>query len=157
MVTQEHRLYTVPARHGPALPCTTSVRRPARSRPSYRLDGAFDAQHRKVPHILSRDPGALHFQTHWRDCTTAVMVKCLLRSLLLYCSALLLPAPLRATYHLGAGDPQLIAAQSYAQTRNNGRPPIRTLNPASKFQKEVCLLIWSRLSDRLEETNDVFF
>ncbi|XP_075869669.1 matrilin-3a isoform X4 [Nelusetta ayraudi] len=59
------------------------------------------------------------------------MVKCLLRSLLLYCSALLLPAThVRATYHLGAGDPQLIAAQSYAQTRNNGRPPMRTLNPA---------------------------
>uniref|UniRef100_A0A673BUH0 Matrilin 3a n=1 Tax=Sphaeramia orbicularis TaxID=375764 RepID=A0A673BUH0_9TELE len=52
---------------------------------------------------------------------------------LLTCASLLL-AHVRATYpphhHQGAGDPQLIAAQSYAQTRNNGRPPIRTLNPA---------------------------
>lgn len=48
------------------------------------------------------------------------------------CCASLLLAGVRATYHLGTGDPQLIAAQSYAQTRNNGRPPIRTLNPASE-------------------------
>ncbi|XP_051265445.1 matrilin-3a isoform X5 [Dicentrarchus labrax] len=48
---------------------------------------------------------------------------------LLYCASLLL-SDAQATYHLSAGDPQLIAAQSYAQTRNNGRPPIRTLNPA---------------------------
>ncbi|XP_035534909.1 matrilin-3a isoform X1 [Morone saxatilis] len=48
---------------------------------------------------------------------------------LLYCASLLL-SDARATYHLSAGDPQLIAAQSYAQTRNNGRPPTRTLNPA---------------------------
>ncbi|KAI3364226.1 hypothetical protein L3Q82_011031 [Scortum barcoo] len=47
----------------------------------------------------------------------------------LYCASLLLSDVL-ATYHLSAGDPQLIAAQSYAQTRNNGRPPVRTLNPA---------------------------
>ncbi|XP_044025907.1 matrilin-3a isoform X4 [Siniperca chuatsi] len=55
-------------------------------------------------------------------------MKSLLLSLL-YCASLLLSDVL-ATYHLSAGDPQLIAAQSYAQTRNNGRPPIRTLNPA---------------------------
>ncbi|XP_010738993.1 matrilin-3a isoform X2 [Larimichthys crocea] len=48
---------------------------------------------------------------------------------LLYCSALLLSDVL-ATYHHGAVDPHMIAAQSYAQTRNNGRPPTRTLNPA---------------------------
>uniref|UniRef100_A0A3Q3RSR3 Matrilin 3 n=1 Tax=Mastacembelus armatus TaxID=205130 RepID=A0A3Q3RSR3_9TELE len=45
------------------------------------------------------------------------------------CAALLLSDVL-ATYHLRAGDPQLIAAQSYAQTRNNGRPPARNLNPS---------------------------
>ncbi|XP_063758446.1 matrilin-3a isoform X2 [Eleginops maclovinus] len=49
---------------------------------------------------------------------------------LLCCAALLLP-DVRATYPLSAGDPQLIVAQSYAQTRLNGRPPIRTLNPES--------------------------
>ncbi|XP_071324155.1 matrilin-3a isoform X1 [Trachinotus anak] len=48
---------------------------------------------------------------------------------LLYCVSLLLSDVL-GTYHLSAGDPHLIAAQSYAQTRNNGRPPFRTLNPA---------------------------
>ncbi|XP_022593575.1 matrilin-3-like [Seriola dumerili] len=48
---------------------------------------------------------------------------------LLYCASLLLSDVL-GTYHLNAGDPHLIAAQSYAQTRNNGRPPLRTLNPA---------------------------
>uniref|UniRef100_A0A8C3ATZ3 Matrilin 3a n=1 Tax=Cyclopterus lumpus TaxID=8103 RepID=A0A8C3ATZ3_CYCLU len=47
------------------------------------------------------------------------------------CSLLsLLLSDVLATYHLSAGDPQLIAAQSYAQTRNNGRAPFRTLNPA---------------------------
>lgn len=45
---------------------------------------------------------------------------------------LLLLAGARATYPLGPGDPRLLAAQSHAQTRNNGRPPLRTLNPASK-------------------------
>ncbi|XP_013871153.1 matrilin-3a isoform X2 [Austrofundulus limnaeus] len=44
-------------------------------------------------------------------------------------SALLLCDVTRATYLLGAGDPHLISAQSYAQTRHNGRPPLRTLNP----------------------------
>ncbi|XP_055362084.1 matrilin-3a [Betta splendens] len=55
-------------------------------------------------------------------------MKALSRSLLL-CASLLL-ADVLATYHLGARDPQLIAAQSYAQTRNNGRPPHRTLSPS---------------------------
>lgn len=49
--------------------------------------------------------------------------------------AALLAADVRATYHLSPGDPRLVAAQSYAQTRNNGRPPLRTLNPASKVQE----------------------
>ncbi|XP_018550479.1 matrilin-3a [Lates calcarifer] len=49
---------------------------------------------------------------------------------LLYCASLLLSDVLGTYHHLSAGDPQLIAAQSYAQTRNNGRPPQRTLNPA---------------------------
>ncbi|XP_041832379.1 matrilin-3a [Melanotaenia boesemani] len=49
---------------------------------------------------------------------------------LLYCAALLLSDVVQATYHLGLGDPQLIAAQSYAQSRHNGRPPLRTLDPA---------------------------
>ncbi|XP_077949291.1 matrilin-3a isoform X3 [Gasterosteus aculeatus] len=43
--------------------------------------------------------------------------------------SLLLLSDVLATYHLGVGDPQRIAAQSYAQTRTNGRPPFRTLNP----------------------------
>ncbi|XP_010771545.1 matrilin-3a isoform X3 [Notothenia coriiceps] len=55
------------------------------------------------------------------------MMKTLLWSLLC-CAALLLPDA-RATHPLNAGDPRLISAQSYAQTRLNGRPPIRTLNP----------------------------
>ncbi|KAK9531429.1 hypothetical protein VZT92_010855 [Zoarces viviparus] len=42
----------------------------------------------------------------------------------------LLLSDVLATYHISAGDPQLIAAQSYAQTRNNGRPPFRTLDPS---------------------------
>ncbi|KAL6095855.1 matn3 [Pungitius sinensis] len=41
----------------------------------------------------------------------------------------LLLSDVLATYHSSVGDPQLIAAQSYAQTRNHGRPPFRTLNP----------------------------
>ncbi|XP_076730067.1 matrilin-3a isoform X1 [Maylandia zebra] len=49
--------------------------------------------------------------------------------ILLYCAAPLL-SDVQGTYHLMAGDPELMAAQSYAQTRNNGHPPLRTLNPA---------------------------
>ncbi|XP_067339150.1 matrilin-3a isoform X2 [Channa argus] len=56
------------------------------------------------------------------------MMKSLLLSLL-YCASLLLSDAL-ATYQLSAEDPQMIAAQSYAQSRNNGRPPLRTLNPS---------------------------
>lgn len=51
--------------------------------------------------------------------------------IVLYCAAPLL-SDVQGTYHLMAGDPELMAAQSYAQTRNNGHPPLRTLNPASK-------------------------
>ncbi|XP_020570565.1 matrilin-3 isoform X4 [Oryzias latipes] len=50
---------------------------------------------------------------------------------LLYCTALLLSDVVQATYHLRSGDPQLIAAQSYAQARHNARPPFRTLNPTN--------------------------
>ncbi|XP_034756252.1 matrilin-3a isoform X1 [Etheostoma cragini] len=57
-----------------------------------------------------------------------IMMKSSLWSLLL-CASLLLSDVL-ATYQLNAWDHQLIAAQSYAQTRNNGRPPSRTLDPA---------------------------
>lgn len=57
----------------------------------------------------------------------------MLRKLLLFAAAALLSG-VRATFHLSPGDPQLVAAQSYAQSRNNARPPIRTLNPASKVQ-----------------------
>ena len=64
------------------------------------------------------------------DPVQAETMKCVLWSLL--CCASLLMADVLATYHLSAGDAQLIAAQSYAQSRNNGRPPLRTLNPASK-------------------------
>ncbi|KAL7388397.1 hypothetical protein ABVT39_013031 [Epinephelus coioides] len=56
------------------------------------------------------------------------MMKSVLCSLL-SCASLLLSDVL-ATYHLSVGDPQLISAQSFAQSRNNGRPPLRTLNPA---------------------------
>lgn len=56
-------------------------------------------------------------------------MKSLLCSLLY--SASLLMSDVLATYQLNAGDPHLISAQSYAQSRNNGRPPTRTLNPAS--------------------------
>ncbi|KAM6906795.1 transmembrane matrix receptor MUP-4-like [Lycodopsis pacificus] len=42
----------------------------------------------------------------------------------------LLLSDVLATYHISAEDPRLIAAQSYAQTRNNGRPPFRTLDPS---------------------------
>uniref|UniRef100_A0A1A7XFC5 Matrilin 3a n=1 Tax=Iconisemion striatum TaxID=60296 RepID=A0A1A7XFC5_9TELE len=55
-------------------------------------------------------------------------MKLLFQSLLL-CALLLLSDVAQATYHLGAGDPQLLAAQSHAQTRLNGRPPLRTLHP----------------------------
>ncbi|XP_028295280.1 matrilin-3a isoform X1 [Gouania willdenowi] len=48
---------------------------------------------------------------------------------LLYCAALLVSDTM-ATYHLSPGDPQLMAAQSYAQSRINRQQPIRTLNPA---------------------------
>ncbi|XP_060907876.1 matrilin-3a isoform X5 [Labrus mixtus] len=58
----------------------------------------------------------------------ADMMKSFLWSLL-YCGSLLL-SDVRATYHLSAGDPHLLAAQSHAQSRLNGRPPFRTINPA---------------------------
>lgn len=70
-------------------------------------------------------------RTDRRRTLRAGTMKSLLWSLL--CCASLLLSDVLATYHLSAGDPQLIAAQSFAQTRNNGRPPIRTLNPASEF------------------------
>lgn len=53
---------------------------------------------------------------------------------LLYCVLLLFSDAL-ATYHLRAGNPHLITAQSYAQTRHNSQPILRTLNPTSKFMK----------------------
>ncbi|KAM4522771.1 matrilin-3a [Odontesthes bonariensis] len=49
----------------------------------------------------------------------------------LFSASLLLSDVVQATYSIRPGDPQLIAAQSYAQSRNNGRPPLRTLNPAN--------------------------
>uniref|UniRef100_A0A1A8IGH8 Matrilin 3a n=1 Tax=Nothobranchius kuhntae TaxID=321403 RepID=A0A1A8IGH8_NOTKU len=57
-------------------------------------------------------------------------MKPFLQSLLL-CSLLLFSDVAQATYHLGAVDPHLTAAQSHAQTRLNGRPPFRSLNPAN--------------------------
>ncbi|XP_032398834.1 matrilin-3a isoform X3 [Etheostoma spectabile] len=56
------------------------------------------------------------------------MMKSSLWSLLLWAALLL--SDVLATYQLNAWDHQLIAAQSHAQTRNNGRPPSRTLDPA---------------------------
>ena len=71
------------------------------------------------------------------DPLQADTMKSLLWSLL--CCASLLLSDVQATYHhLSAVDPQVIAAQSYAQTRNNGRPPHRTLNPASKSYWALC-------------------
>lgn len=97
------------------------------SRPASGLDGLFDVLHREAPHMWLQGRGPLLRPERTRSDT----MRCLLRSLL--CCAALLLSGVRATYHPGAGEPQLIAAQSYAQTRNNGRPPMRTLNPASKF------------------------
>ncbi|XP_068198380.1 matrilin-3a isoform X2 [Antennarius striatus] len=51
-------------------------------------------------------------------------------SLMSGAALLLLLSGVRATFHLHGGDPHLMAAQSHAQTRHNGRPPARTLNPA---------------------------
>ncbi|XP_061602904.1 matrilin-3a isoform X5 [Cololabis saira] len=48
---------------------------------------------------------------------------------LLTCAVLMLADAVQATYHLRAGDPRLVPAQSYAQTRHNGQPPHRTLSP----------------------------
>ncbi|XP_021175400.2 matrilin-3a isoform X3 [Fundulus heteroclitus] len=49
---------------------------------------------------------------------------------LLYCALLLFSDYAHATYHLRAGGP-LITAQSYAQTRHNAQPVLRTLNPTN--------------------------
>ncbi|XP_074472371.1 matrilin-3a isoform X1 [Sebastes fasciatus] len=48
----------------------------------------------------------------------------------LSCVSLLLADVLATYHHLSETAPQLLAAQSFAQTRTNGRPPFRTLNPA---------------------------
>uniref|UniRef100_A0A8C6TID4 Matrilin 3a n=1 Tax=Neogobius melanostomus TaxID=47308 RepID=A0A8C6TID4_9GOBI len=48
---------------------------------------------------------------------------------LVYSACLLLWDVLATYTHMGALDPHAIAAQSYAQSRHNARPPLRTLNP----------------------------
>lgn len=53
----------------------------------------------------------------------------------LFCVSLLFSDVAHATYHLKAGDHQLKTAQSYAQTRHNAQPVLRTLNIASKWIK----------------------
>ncbi|MEQ2306589.1 hypothetical protein AMECASPLE_009730 [Ameca splendens] len=50
---------------------------------------------------------------------------------LLCCVLQLFSDVAHATYHLRAGDSELITAQSYAQTRHNGQPKLRTLNPTN--------------------------
>ncbi|XP_043963257.1 matrilin-3a [Gambusia affinis] len=50
---------------------------------------------------------------------------------LLFCVSLLFSDVAHATYHLKAGNHQLKTAQSYAQTRHNAQPLLRTLNPAN--------------------------
>ncbi|XP_017157820.1 matrilin-3a isoform X4 [Poecilia reticulata] len=50
---------------------------------------------------------------------------------LLFCVSLLFSDVAHATYHLKAGDSRLKTAQSYAQTRHNAQPVLRTLNPAN--------------------------
>lgn len=52
-----------------------------------------------------------------------VMMKCWLWGLV--CGTPFMLGDVLATYRLNA--------QSFAQSRNNGRPPTRTLNPESKF------------------------
>lgn len=91
-----------------------------RSAPTSGLDSAFDVS----------DPDALHM---WTRSDPLGSPEEPLRAGKMQCKLLLfvLLADVRATYHL---DPQHLAAQSYARTRNNARPPLRTLNPASKVQ-----------------------
>lgn len=94
-----------------------------RSAPTSGLDSAFDVS----------DPDALHMWTRSDPLGSPeepLRAGKMLWKLLLF----VLLAVVRATYHLSPVDPQLVAAQSYAQTRNNARPPLRTLNPASKVQ-----------------------
>ncbi|XP_008311276.1 matrilin-3a [Cynoglossus semilaevis] len=55
---------------------------------------------------------------------------CFCAPLMLLLLMLLMLNDVLATYHLSAVNPELITAQSLAQSRNNGRAPIRTLNPA---------------------------
>lgn len=96
-----------------------------RSAPTSGLDSAFDVWGPDRPHMWTRsDPRGLS--------EGPLLAGKMLGKLLLIAAVLL--ADVRATFHLSPGDPQLVAAQSYAQTRNNGRPPLRTLNPASKVQ-----------------------
>lgn len=97
-----------------------------RSAPSSGLDGAFDASGPDRPHMWTRSDAR-------GSSGGPLRAGEMLRKLLLLAAAALLPGA-RATFHLSRGDPQLVAAQSYAQSRNNARPPVRTLNPASKVQ-----------------------
>lgn len=95
-----------------------------RSAPTSGLDSASDASHPDAPHMWTRSdplgpPGG------------PLRAGKMLWELLLF----VLLADVRATYHLSPVDPQRVAAQSYAQTRNNARPPPRTLNPASKVPR----------------------
>lgn len=94
-----------------------------RSAPTSGLDGASDVS----------DPDALYMWTRSDPLGSSgegLRAGKMLWKLLLF----VLLAEVRATYHLSPADPQRVAAQSYAQTRNSARPPLRTLNPASKIQ-----------------------
>ncbi|XP_056872747.1 matrilin-3a isoform X1 [Takifugu flavidus] len=93
-----------------------------RSAPSSGLDSACDVSGPDRPHMWTRsDPRG--------SSEGPLRAGKMLRKLLLFAAAALLSGA-RATFRLSPGDPQLVAAQSYAQSRNNARPPIRTLNPA---------------------------
>lgn len=101
-----------------------------RSAPSSGLDGACDVS----------GPDRAHMWRRWDPRGSSegpLRAGEMLRKLLLVAAVALLSGA-RATFHLSPGDPQLGAAhshaQSHAQSRNNARPPIRTLNPASKVQ-----------------------
>lgn len=94
-----------------------------RSAPTSGLDSAFDVS----------DPDALHKWTRSDPPGSSeepLRAGKMLWKLLLF----VLLADVRATYHLSPVDPHRVATQSYAQTRNNARPPLRPLNPASKLQ-----------------------
>lgn len=63
---------------------------------------------------------------------------CTMKSLfgsLVYCLFLFV-SDVYGTYRLNGFDPQQVTAQSYAQRRNNARPPLRTLDLSGRFSEK---------------------